>query len=407
MGQSQPYHLFTTTVHAGMPPDDGTPGPSVPPLSPSVGFTYPTMEQTSDALGYAGGPDGQGEQYVYGRHGGPTHTILEDALASLEGTARALTFSSGMAALHAAFLAVAGPAGIILAAQEIYGVTRTLLDWLDAYTEIEVQYTAFLDTAGTVARIEQLKPTVVFCETLTNPLVRVVALGYIVEVAKAVGSTVIVDNTFATPYLLRPIELGADVVVHSTTKYLNGHGDVTGGALAAGDEIVGAAFGYRKLLGATPSPFDAWLTLRGLRTFAVRMRQHCENALTVADWLAKNPLIERVYYPGLPLDPDHLTAAQLFETRGFGGMIAFDTVFAGRDEVFRLVERLTLIRPVTSLGDVFSLILHPATSSHRALTPQARAALGIHEGTLRLSVGIEAAEDIITDLDQALTGISS
>ncbi len=407
MGQSQPYHLFTTAVHAGKHHEKDGPTPSVPPLSPSVGFTYPTMEQTTEALGYAGQPNGHGEQYVYGRHGGPTQALLEDALTDLEAANRALTFSSGMAALHAAFLAVAAPAGTILAAQEIYGVTRSLLDWLAAYTGIEVQYTAFLDTDGVVAQIEEMHPTAVFCETLTNPLVRVVALGRVIEAAKAVGAKVIVDNTFATPYLLRPIELGADVVVHSTTKYLNGHGDVTGGALAADDEIVAAAFGYRKLLGATSSPFDAWLTLRGMRTFAVRMRQHCENALVVAKWLANNPGIEKVYYPGLPLDPAHLTAAQQFETRGFGGMIAFETAFSSRDEVFRLVEGLKLIRPVTSLGDIVSLILHPATSSHRALTPDARAALGIYEGTLRLSVGIEAPGDIIADLDQALTASQS
>jgi len=220
--------------------------------------------------------------------------------------------------------------------------------------------------------------------------------------AHDVGAAVLVDNTFATPYLLKPIEVGADVVVHSTTKFINGHGDVLGGIVVGSEEPMQKVYGFRKMLGAVPGAFDAWLTLRGMRTLAVRMQQSCSNAVQIANWLDYHPAIERVYYPGLDDDPCHAAACRLFPAGLFGSMIAFEIGGVDRQEVFKFVDHLRLISPVTSLGDICSIILHPASSSHRTLTPEQCAAQGITEGVLRLSVGIENADDLIADIDQAL-----
>jgi len=257
-----------------------------------------------------------------------------------------------------------------------------------------------------VKRIGAVRPQAVLCEVLTNPLARIIEIDRIGEACQQVHAALLVDNTFASPYLLRPLEVSATAVIHSTTKFLNGHGDVTGGVVAGPADAMQAAFQVRKLLGAVPSAFDAWLTLRGLRTFSLRMRQQCASALTIAEWLADAPGIGRVYYPGLSTDEGHEAAGRLFGGTGYGSMIAFDVEGVDRAGAFAFVEALKLIRPVTSLGDVYSLVLHPASASHRALTPEQRAEQDILEGTLRLSVGIEAAEDLIADLEQALDRVS-
>jgi cystathionine beta-lyase/cystathionine gamma-synthase len=237
---------------------------------------------------------------------------------------------------------------------------------------------------------------------LTNPLVRVVDLRAVAQMAHDVGAVVLVDNTFATPYLLKPLEVDADVVVHSTTKFINGHGDVLGGVVAGSGAVMQKVYGFRKMLGAVPGAFDAWLTLRGMRTLALRMQQSCANAARIAAWLDGNPAIERVYYSGLADDPCHAAAARLFPAGTFGSMIAFEVGGVDRQGVFDFVDRLQLISPVTSLGDICSIILHPASSSHRTLTREQCEAQGITEGVLRLSVGIENADDLIADIDQAL-----
>jgi cystathionine gamma-synthase/methionine-gamma-lyase len=311
-----------------------------------------------------------------------------------------------MAALHAAILAYVPAGGAIVAAQQVYGVTRSLLDWLGAHNNVKVAYVDFLDVERTLERIETVRPQAVLCEVLTNPLARIIEIDRIGEACAQVHAALLVDNTFATPYLLRPSEIGATAVIHSTTKFLNGHGDVTGGVVAGPADAMQAAFQVRKLLGAVPSAFDAWLTLRGLRTFSLRMRQQCTSALTIAEWLFDAPGVGRVYYPGLGTDDGHEAAGRLFGGAGYGSMIAFDVEGVDRADAFAFVEALKLIRPVTSLGDVYSLVLHPASASHRALTPEQRATQGILEGTLRLSVGIEAAEDLIADLEQALASVS-
>jgi cystathionine beta-lyase/cystathionine gamma-synthase len=395
--------IFTKSVIAGYSPRGDEARPAVPPVVPSVGFVYPTMEETDRALGATGK---RGEPpHAYARHGGPTQAAFEEAVASLEGAEAAISFSSGMAALYAALLAAVPAGGVVVAAEQIYGVTRMLLDWMAGYMGIQVHTCDFLDVEAIHDTIQQARPMAVLCEVLTNPLVRVVPLNAVSEAVREAGAALIVDNTFTSPYLLRPMKHGAELTVHSTTKYLNGHGDVLGGVVAGPQDTIEAAFAYRKLFGAAPSAFDSWLALRGLRTLALRMRQACAGAHQIARWLEGQDRVSRVFYPGLDHDPCHETAAALFEHDAFGAVLAFEVEGLDRDGAFAFVEHLRIIRPVTSLGDLYSLISHPASSSHRALTPEARAAQGIHEGTLRLSVGIEDPEDLIADLAQALDAV--
>jgi cystathionine gamma-synthase/methionine-gamma-lyase len=224
--------------------------------------------------------------------------------------------------------------------------------------------------------------------------------------AHAAGAVLIVDNTFASPYLFCPLDHGADYAMHSATKYLGGHGDVMAGVVACSTERGLDLRERQKLVGANLGPQEAWLALRGLKTLPLRMRQHCTNAQVVAEWLAGHPAVARVNYPGLPDHPQHTVAARLFEGRGFGGMMSFDLADAGQADVFRFMEALELILPATTLGDVYSLTLYPAHSSHRQVAPEVRAALGIGDGLVRLSVGIEDPRDIITDLAQALDTVS-
>ncbi|GAB4468176.1 MAG: O-succinylhomoserine sulfhydrylase [Anaerolineae bacterium] len=404
--EEQRYSVYTLAAQAGLPAADEHLTPAVPPIVPSVGYLHPTMADVEQALAYDGAVEGKAEHFVYARHGGANQADFERAIARLEGAEGAISFSSGMAALHAAILTLVPPGGRVLAAETLYGVTHALFDWLHAAMNLEVRRVDFLDLEAVRQAAAEMKPHALFCEVLTNPLMRVVRLQQIAQIAQESGAHLIVDNTFATPFLLQPLRLGATLVVHSATKYLNGHGDVTGGVIAGADDLMRRAFGYRKLLGAAWGAFDAWLALRGLRTFALRMAHTCESALQVARWLAQRRGVGHVYYPGLPADPAHWAARELFENRGYGGMIAFEIEGLAREGAFSFVEHLKLIKPVTSLGDLYSLILHPATSSHRALTPEQREAQGITEGVLRLSVGIESPDDLIEDLDQALRAVS-
>lgn len=404
----KPLNIATLAVQAGLEPNAPDPAgharPSVPPIVPSVGFTHPSMAEADEALGYGGGTPFDPARYAYSRYGGPTQAAFEEAIAALEGAEGAVSFSSGMAALHAAVLSLVPHGGTLVAAEQLYGMSRALLDWLAAGRGLRVHTVDFLDQEAVRRTVEALQPAAILCEVITNPLVRVVDLDAVAGIAREAGAALLVDNTFATPCLLRPLERGAHVVLHSTTKYLNGHGDVLGGVVAGPADVMQAAYQLRKMLGAMPSAFDAWLALRGLRTLAVRVPQACANAQRVAEWLAGQARIGRVWYSGLPGDPGHVTARRLLSGGHSGSVIAFEIAGLDRAEAFAFVGRLRLIRPITSLGDVFSLILHPASSSHRALTPEQRAAQGISEGLLRLSVGIEDADDLIADLAQALGG---
>jgi cystathionine gamma-synthase/methionine-gamma-lyase len=393
MGRS----FFTQAVHAGEPAARPDFRPVSTPVHRSVGYVYDDMDTLDAIFG------DQRAGFVYPRYGSPTVAALEGAAATLEGGQAALAVSSGMAAIHLTLLAAGARSGCsVVAAQDCYGTTYALLRDLFTSQGVAVRFVDIADLAEVEGALAEAHPAALILETISNPLLKVAAIPPIVEMAHAAGARVIVDNTFATPYLYRPLEDGVDYVVHSSTKYLGGHGDVMGGMVVTSSENRARLFSLIKVIGCNLGPDEAWLTLRGLKTLPLRMRQHCANAAAVAEWLAGHPRVERVHYPGLPSHPQHPVAQHLFGDRGYGGMVSFELRDAGRAVVFRFLEALQLVLPATTLGDVYSLVLYPAMSSHRALSPAERAAVGIGEGLVRLSVGIEAAEDIIADLEQAL-----
>jgi len=389
--------LFTQAVHAGerAPRPDFTPVST--PIHRSVGYVYDDVDTLDGIFG------DERAGYVYSRYGSPTVAALERAAATLEGGEAALAVSSGMAAIHLALLAADARSGSsVVAAQDCYGATYALLRDLFTTQGVEVRFVDITDLAEVESALAEARPAALLLETISNPLLKVAAIPPIVEMAHAVGAQVIVDNTFATPCLCRPLDYGADVVLHSSTKYFGGHGDVMGGIVITSAANRSRLFQLIKMIGCNLGPDEAWLTLRGLKTLPLRMRQHCANAQDVAQWLEGHSRVERVHYPGLQSHPQHSVANHLFGDAGYGGMVSFELRDAGREAVFRFLEALELILPATTLGDVYSLVLYPAMSSHRALSPAERAQVGIGEGLVRLSVGIEAAEDIIADLDQAL-----
>ncbi|MGB9775461.1 MAG: trans-sulfuration enzyme family protein [Anaerolineae bacterium] len=392
-----PWSLETRAVHAGRIGDrDGRYVPTVPPIHPSVTYSYERMEELDEAFATGG--------YVYARHGSPTVAALEEAVAALEDGETAVAFASGMAAIHAALLAVGARAGAaVVAARDLYGATYLLLDRLLRSQRVDVRLVDVTDLAAVEAACAAVRPVALLVETVSNPLLKVADLPALADIAHRYGAALLVDNTFATPYLVRPLALGADIVVHSATKYLGGHGDVLAGVVITPAARREALMEVLKTTGANLGPVEAWLLLRGLRTLVLRVERQFANALTVARWLEAHPRIARVLYPGLPSHPQHERAARLFGGRGFGGIVTFELKDAGQREVFRFLDRLRLCIPATSLGDIQTLVLYPAHSSHRGLSPEERAALGITDGMVRLSVGIEAVEDILSDLGRALT----
>ena len=400
--------LYTLAVHAGERSTETTPlaGPDagrsympvVTPVHHSVGYTY---EDTEDLDAVFAGASGNP---VYTRYGNPTVNAFEAAVAALEGGAAALAYSSGMAALHSALLAAGARAGTaVVAAQDVYGATYALLDRLLASQGVTVRFVDVADLHAVSAALQELKPVALLAETVSNPLLKVAGLPALARLSREAGAAFIVDNTFASPVLCRPLRLGADYVVHSATKYLGGHGDVLGGVVAVGrPELRGALNEVNKLLGANLAPQEAWLAHRGLKTLPLRVERQCRNAAIVAEWLNAHPQVAKVNYPGLPSHEQHALATSLFGGAMYGGMISFDLAGAGRAEVFRFMDALRLVQPATTLGDVYTLVLYPAMSSHRALDPETRRRIGIGDGLVRLSVGVEDAEDIISDLEQAL-----
>ncbi|MDY7076629.1 MAG: PLP-dependent aspartate aminotransferase family protein [Chloroflexota bacterium] len=391
------HRLATRAVHAGTRPPHLDFIPTVTPIHPSVTYQYERMEDLDGV--FAGTRQG----YVYHRYGNPTVTALEEAVAALEEGETALAFASGMAAIHAALLATGARAGsAVVAAQDIYGATYALLDQLMRSQGVTVRFVDVADLETVVAVCAELQPVALLVETISNPLLKVADLPALADVAHRHGSALLVDNTFATPCLVQPLKLGADVVIHSSTKYLGGHGDVLSGIVVTSEARRANLFEVLKVTGANLGPQEAWLVQRGIKTLPLRMRQHCENGLAVARWLGTHSKVSRVNYPGLPSHPQHALAARLFQERGYGGMVSFDLDGADKRQVFCFFEALRLCLPATTLGDVYTLALYPAHSSHRALSSEERARIGIGDGLVRLSVGIEAVEDILSDLEQAL-----
>jgi cystathionine beta-lyase/cystathionine gamma-synthase len=388
----------TRAVHAGERATRLDYQPVSTPIFTSVAYTYPSTEDLDAVFG------NEREGFVYARYGNPTTNALESAVASLEGGGASVSFASGMAAIDAAFLAVGISAGDkVVVSRDVYGATYALLSNYYSKLGVETTYVDITDLAELEKTVARLKPKFIFCETISNPLLRVADLPRLAEIAHANGALLLVDHTFATPYILRPLELGADLVIHSLTKFLSGHHDVLGGVVVGGEQYARPLREAAKAAGGVLSPFEGYLALRGLKTLPLRMAQHCRNAMEVANWLAGDPRIEKAIYPGLSTHPQHELAAGLFRSGCFGGMVAFELAGGTRERVFKFFDSLKLCQPATTLGDVYTLVLYPPMSSHRALTPEQRQAVGIAEGLVRISVGIEDVADIIGDLDQALT----
>ena len=373
----------TRAIHAGQEPDALT-GAVVPPI-------YQTSTYKQDGVGGTRGG------YEYSRTANPTRTALQECLAALEDGTHAFAFASGMAAEDCLLRVLCKPGGQVLIPTDAYGGTFRLFDKVLKPWGLDYTPVALTDLDEVRAALETTRATLIWAETPTNPLLNIADIPALAELAHSHGARLVVDNTFASPYLQQPLVLGADAVVHSTTKYLGGHSDVVGGAIVvrdagAADEI---AF-VQNATGAVAGPFDSWLTLRGAKTLAVRMDRHCSNAAQIADMLVGHPAVSHVYYPGLPEHPGHKVAAS--QMRAFGGMVSF-RLKAGEDVALKVVGRTRLFTLGESLGGVESLIEHPARMTHQSV---AGSALEVPADLVRLSVGIEDVDDLLADLHQAL-----
>jgi cystathionine beta-lyase/cystathionine gamma-synthase len=394
--------IFTAAVHAGRP-EAGDPSiPSVPSIDLAVSY------RAADAATLHAMLAGEQPGFSYSRYGSPTNAALEAALCQLEGAATARACASGMAAVHMALLLTGLRAGdTLLAAQDSYGATFALADSVLRRLGVRPVFVDASDPAAVRAALAEHRPRALIVEPISNPLLRLCDVGALAALCHEHGAQLVVDATFASPYLMRPLEHGADIVLHSVSKYIGGHDDVLGGVVLAGASYAAELRNLAILTGGVLDPHAAYLALRGLRTLPLRMREQCRNALAVAGWLAAQPGVARVHYPGLASHSQHELARRLLPA-GFGGVVAFElgarngAQAADSAAVHRFLDALQLVLPVTTLGGVASQILYPAMSSHRALDPERRRALGIADGLLRLSVGIEEAADITADLSTAL-----
>jgi cystathionine gamma-synthase/methionine-gamma-lyase len=390
----------TRAVHAGELVSGADYTPVTTPISTAVGYIYESMDDM-DAV-FAGTKQG----YVYVRYSNPTVTAFEEAVASLEGAEAVQAYSSGMSALHSALLGCGVKAGVsVVAAMDVYGATFTLLRSLLATLGVNPHLVNVTDLDEVDSVLKKTKPVCLLVETISNPLLKVADVPALAALAHGYGAALLVDNTFASPYLFNPLKHGADYAIHSATKYISGHGDVLAGVVATSQANKKVIFELNKLIGSALGSFEAYLALRGLKTLSLRVAQQCRNAQQVAEWLKIQPHVKKVNYPGLPEHPQHSLAQKMFEGRGFGGVLSFELDGAGKAEVYRFIEALNIFLPATSLGDISSLVLHPATSSHRGLTVEERARVGIPDGLVRLSMGIESADDILSDLESALAKI--
>ncbi|MEP0847650.1 MAG: cystathionine gamma-synthase [Phycisphaerae bacterium] len=395
----------TRAIHVGQEPDPTT-GATVPPI-------YATSTFTQEAPGKHKG-------YEYARGTNPTRDALARCLAALEGGAAGMSFASGLAATNAVICALCRPGDSVVAYSDMYGGTYRLLERIARPWGLEPRYTDKTDPAALAALVDDTT-RIVWIETPTNPMLRLLDIAAVARAVKAkaarsgtrpisrtggspmdhdFGLMLVVDNTFASPALQQPIALGADIVVHSTTKYLGGHSDVVGGAVvSAKAETMEPIKFYHNAAGGVSGPFDCFLTHRGIKTLAIRMRAHCENALRVAQWAAEQKRFERVIYPGLPQHPDHALARR--QMSGFGGMVTI-VLQGGFDAASRFMSATRLFSCAESLGGVESLINHPAVMTHASIPREVRERIGIVDGLVRLSVGIEDADDLIADLERAL-----
>ncbi len=374
--------ITTKLVHGGERRALPDAKPVSTPIYASATFTYDSMQEIDQVF------SGEKQGFIYTRYGNPTTAALEEAVREVEEGATACAYATGMAAIHAALIACDLKSGsTVLASQDLYGATTSLLNNIFTSFGVKTVNIDFSDLANVREKARELRPQVMIVETISNPLLKVCDIKTCAEIARENGARLIVDNTFASPYLCQPLKLGADMVVHSATKYLGGHADAMGGLVVSRDEMDSMALvSVMKLVGGVLGVWEAHEILRGLKTLGVRMDRQCENARALANHLNEHSRIARVHYPGL------------------GALVSIELRENTRDAAFGFMDALKLCVRSTSLGDVFTSVLHPATASHRDLTPARRQELGIVDGLVRISVGIEKIDDIIADIEQALSG---
>jgi methionine-gamma-lyase len=391
--RNHPNSFATLAIHHGYDPMDNE-GALTPPLHLTSTFAFETAEVGGELF------DAQREGHVYSRISNPTTDLLERRIAVLEGAEAGLALASGMGAITAAMWTLLAPGDEVIVDKTLYGCTFSFLQHGLAKFGITITHVDMTNPENLAAAISKATKIVYF-ETPANPNMRLVDIEAIASIAHTSGAKVMVDNTYATPCLTQPIKHGADLVVHSATKYLGGHGDVVAGLLAGSAELVQAIrlCGMKDMTGAVMAPFNAMLILRGIKTLELRMDRHCASALAVADMLAQHEAVQTVWYPGLPSFAQHDLAKR--QMAQFGGMIAFE-VKGGRQAGMEMMNRLAMITRAVSLGDAETLIQHPASMTHSTYTPQERAEHGISEGLVRLSVGLEGVDDVLADLEQAL-----
>lgn len=389
--------LETQCLHAGERWERQNFWPSSTPIHNSTTYFYDGFRALEDLIYY------RKPGYFYSRDGSPTNTALERALSTLEGAEVTHVCSSGMAASHLSLLAAgAGRDELILCSSDVYGTVYTMVENTFPHLGARSIFMDFADLNWLEDVIKRERPHVVYFEVVTNPVTKVIDAPAVIEIAHRYGAAVIVDNTFTTPYLIKPFEIGVDYVCHSVSKFLAGHGDVLAGSVSCYRKDFDKLHDMMIQVGCTLGPNEAWLALRGLKTFSLRMERHCANALEMARFLENHPLIERVRYPGLPSHSQHETAQRIFHDGRYGAMLSFDIADCDTDKVFRFLDALKVVLPATTLGDVYSLIVNPARTTHHQLSEETLAAMGIGIGTFRMSVGIESIEDLQEDLDQAL-----
>lgn len=389
--------FHTKAVHAGDRKRQGQDTPVTTPIFTAASYIHESTERLDRIFGHTE------HGYAYQRYDNPTNAALEEQLNALENGHGALTCASGMAALQIAILAACSTRPkSVLCAEAIYGATIRMLDSVLVPLGFAVHYVDACDLCAVQAALARHAPGCVLVETMSNPLLRVCDIEQLAALCRKANSALLVDSTFATPLLARPLELGAHLVVHSLTKFLAGHGDVLGGAVICDQEHIELVRQLSRTCGPVLGPFEAYLAMRGVKTFPLRMERQCSNARALAAWLRNHPKVERVFYPDDPAHPDAAVIRRLLPESLYGAMVSFEIRGAGRGEVFAFLDRLKLVVRATSLGDVHTMVLYPMMSSHREVPPALRDRMGIRENLLRLSTGIEDIEDVCADLDQAL-----
>jgi cystathionine beta-lyase/cystathionine gamma-synthase len=398
MSDKKELDIRTQLVHAGERAGWPTGLPVSTPIYSSATFTYDSMEEMDEVFA------GEKQGFIYTRYGNPTTAALEDAINTLELGHAACAYSTGMAAIHATLLACdLAPGAVVLASQDLYGATTGLLNKVFGAFAIKTTTVDFADLDLVRQTARDTRPVVIIAETISNPLLKVCDIEACATIAREVGARLIIDNTFATPYLCQPLTHGADFVVHSATKFLGGHADVMGGLVVVRDKAdLPSLISIMKLVGSVLGVWEAHEILRGLKTLAVRLDRQCSNAQRLAGHLKDHGAVARVYYPGFAGAETEEAIKRIFRIPSAGALVSLELRENTREAAFRLMNRLRLCLRSTSLGDVFTSVLHPATASHRDVAPAQRQKWGISEGLVRVSVGIEDVEDIIADMEQAL-----